>query len=859
MSLLDDDIFGDSEQIVFRKKAAAVNARTRRQKKETLGSRLEDYDIGRCQNDRDPVSGQRFIDMTGSTLSSVVSLPDGTCINRKNFTDFLTRNEFPETDADVDTMDQKSEAETDENVKSEPEKGPPLPPSGGKKNTPAENREEANKMAEFLEGLKKTGFEANKVFEEMKQGSRKLKKSKNDRMGLNQSFDKFEKMAKAYGWGKYYAKKGVKLAEVMQMIHNDDIQNDTFSKDDCVFLYDSDKYRSEEGGSSNQPVLMSMCMPKFKDEDCTLRICFDAERVVREKPAKPLRQEKRMRYDPLTQRLSEDDVSIYPNPLLYAAREEVERRHKDVDSQDRRLSLIDNLVDEVDDTFYELVQLHVDIYKEGQNNKFLQMDLSDLFFTNLIKPMLGGLIEKFPIVAKVGSVFKYPRDVAKRMAAFVSGTKLDEHGKPIQVSASFFSSFGYFKILLPLFSKCMKTALCLAVSGLDQAEIDAALNRLLEGFIGPTLKAFVIGVIKTIYSCFRSLANPVAGPLACLSQAALNAGFGGVTRLLDLLRQGVLYLLREILVTIVSYFPFGDTITGVVDKLKGYLGTTYPSEAICYFTGYECKNARDRGIEYTIDNDEVMKEFVAQANSAFYVGLFLFVLDKIPMSLVGKLLKQVIDGLIAALKALGVAGGTVTAATGVGALAGIALVKALDVVSGLGDAVHRMAERGETLKAFVMYGMRLVQEAITDSAHFYMLVLEAREWLSIFWCALKRFLSRLYRIVVPQIGVSLEMNPAGSEGGPVACCTRDLINSISEISARTEFSANTGGAFGRAFSQVRSKLFGSSAAPPSKMLSVNLVCSDDDDDDDQKCFKFDAKEQTKRLEKILKQRALMMS
>jgi hypothetical protein len=231
------------------------------------------------------------------------------------------------------------------------------------------------------------------------------------------------------------------------------------------------------------------------------------------------------------------------------------------------------------------------------------------------------------------------------------------------------------------------------------------------------------------------------------------------------------------------------------------------------------------------------------------------------MSLVGKYIKQVVDGLLALMKATGTIGGVATAASGYGALAGIAMVKVAELLSGLGEKLEKMAARGETLKAFVMYGMKMVQDLMAESAYFYMMCIELYGWFkALVGCASIKYVARIWRYLAPKMGFTIEQKSFGSDGGPVACCSRDLMASILDVRKNTRFNEETGGVLGRTFNLVSRRIFGSSSdtgAGPGNMLSVNLVIDDGPDEESAAAsnFKFDSKANTKRLRKILRERA----
>ena len=611
-------------------------------------------------------------------------------------------------------------------------------------------------------------------------------KNKNKKTRKQRKFlDDFKQSSDVYDWFKFYSKKDIKLEDVFEKLNEglnkekDKDYEKYFGTDTCVFLFPEDRERD-----SDENLLMSLCMP-VEENECRVRVCFDPVKILEMKVK--IGEEKKRYYDTENKSIQRQEINIYQNPikvLVEKNRSRITRENFEGD-EDKFDSFLDEVEDTTDEIFFDLVQLYIDVEREGKLNKNLELDITDFWFIDkILKPHLDGLSKQIGNIPYIGSIWKRTSSVSQKLASMVTGSD--------SKSVSYLASLSYFRFLVPMFVKTLRVSICLMMTDATQEEIEIVVDRVFGDILNPRIKDFLVFCIKTIYNCFMGFT--VDGGLNCVARAVGEAGYGLMKNLMDLLRMGVLYLIKALLNMALRLFgPFGGSMANFTEGILDRLSTIYPSQVICGLGIDFLGSCSAASLSYNQAlTDKEIKDYLDPSNAAFNIGILLFFLDKIPLRYFANPIRWILGGILKSMKG-GYKFADAAVFTGPQGAAAVAAKKLIldpysqrifDYFEALLKDLDLFLKRNESSKDYFIHVFARMTEFMYRYHSFLIWTLEIWEWFKIFSCAFK---NRVYPVVrelvmkIPGLDEYIDLEnqfPIAAQGGPVGCCLRDFVSSM---------------------------------------------------------------------------------
>lgn len=362
------------------------------------------------------------------------------------------------------------------------------------------------------------------------------KKMKAEVVGTDQDDKNIELITdyrKKHGWANYHSQKEIPIHEAMLRRS----RGLPFDDDGCIF----------RGPKGRNPVYMSICYPLRMDEgDCSKRICFDAREI--------LKQRKK---------------DSYVNPLVSGAGD------------------LEFMAPQVDEGFFELLELRLELEEAGIANGMKYMEVSDKVFVDVFfEDAIKKVTERFPFLMTMGNVWN--KFTSNRIFNWVNSKKKGYLGRV--------SSLPFFSLILPFMSDVFMMMMCVIATG-SANDVRVAFDLLQKQFRGQPVVSYIIEVCSHAAECMSVGVNALRGNVFSVS-AWSDASkciykIGSATTLgsgLNLVRKGILAIITETMRAIFGHDGYLSSSVGVKELGTEINTTPYTLfESIMWYLGYRNK------------------------------------------------------------------------------------------------------------------------------------------------------------------------------------------------------------------------------------------------------------------------------
>lgn len=362
------------------------------------------------------------------------------------------------------------------------------------------------------------------------------KKMKAEVVGTDQDDKNIELITdyrKKHGWANYHSQKEIPIHEAMLRRS----RGLPFDDDGCIF----------RGPKGRNPVYMSICYPLRMDEgDCSKRICFDAREI--------LKQRKK---------------DSFVNPLVSGAGD------------------LEFMAPQVDEGFFELLELRLELEEAGIANGMKYMEVSDKVFVDVFfEDAIKKVTERFPFLMTMGNVWN--KFTSNRIFNWVNSKKKGYLGRV--------SSLPFFSLILPFMSDVFMMMMCVIATG-SANDVRVAFDLLQKQFRGQPVVSYIIEVCSHAAECMSVGVNALRGNVFSVS-AWSDASkciykIGSATTLgsgLNLVRKGILAIITETMRAIFGHDGYLSSSVGVKELGTEINTTPYTLfESIMWYLGYRNK------------------------------------------------------------------------------------------------------------------------------------------------------------------------------------------------------------------------------------------------------------------------------